>query len=156
MSFVSPALVAILGLVPNLSGQYSQVFPFGSPPIDILRKHVHLSFTIPGLENTFEFDFVVHDSLFAPIILGYDIRGRYNILAEGHIRLQYAWQDIPLMKHIVSPLDFVSDAIPPVVDTSLAMPEEFRAMLDSCKILASISTLPLQRPDDYRIRIQDK
>ncbi|QFZ25420.1 putative transposon Ty3-I Gag-Pol polyprotein [Clavispora lusitaniae] len=150
-SVISPALVTELNLHTYASGQPRHFQLIGSGTHHFIEQKATVTFTIPGLTHEFTFDFTVFDSKVGPIVLGLDFWTKYAILCQPGRRFEFEGTSIPVISHVVNPLDFQDDDPIEEIDE---LPPDFQTMLDTFKATPPALTLPPQRPDDYRIRIK--
>ena len=153
LSFVSPALVASLGLTAAPTGRPLLLQVFGSGPNRSMEQTVRLEFTIPGLTVAFAFEFIVFESRIAPIVLGENFWAAFDVLCQPSSRFELSGEAIPTLSQSVSALDFEPESAAELtVDSST--PPEFADMLSRFQQAPTTPALPPTRPDDYRIRLK--
>ncbi|KAF5210665.1 hypothetical protein E0198_003546 [Clavispora lusitaniae] len=131
---------AIFTLMPSVNLVIQLI---GSGAHHLIEQKATVTFHHSGLTHEFTFDFTVFDSKVGPIVLGLDFWTKYAILCQPGRRFEFEGKSIPVISHVVNPLDFQDDDPIEEIDE---LPPDFQTMLDTFRLLRCFDSSPQRWP----------
>lgn len=148
-SFISPALAESLQLSYSPTEQRVHLHTFGSGTVKIFATPAIAKFTIPGIETTFEHQFLIHESKVAPVVLGEDFWYNHSVCCQPGKLFTLGKIPIPTITPDVTFVTTVDDQ----EDDDVKMDASFTNLVTQFQLEAPAPSLPPCRSTDYEITI---